>query len=157
MRPYDASKNPGAWTQFTDSGSTPQDTFTIAYDVDQSSLGGPASVENLSLVDSAADPVAWSPGGVSTQVPILGWDPVPGASSYEVDVTPFTSGSCDWTATALTQYDNFGVALDAARERLEPRETVQRPPTSSRGGSRPSRARLLRPRPRRALERPAAT
>jgi hypothetical protein len=107
VRPYDASKNPGAWTQFADSGSTPQDTFTIAYDVDQSSLGGLDSVQNLSLLDSSADPIAWSPGGVSTDTPILGWDPVPGASSYEVDVTPFTAGSCNWTATGLVHWDNF--------------------------------------------------
>jgi hypothetical protein len=107
VRPFDASKNPGAWTQFADSGSTPQDTFTIAYDVDQSSLGGLDSVQNLSLLDSSADPIAWSPGGVSTDTPILGWDPVPGASSYEVDVTPFTAGSCNWTATGLVHWDNF--------------------------------------------------
>ena len=107
VRPYDASKNPGAWTQYTDSGSTPQDTFTIAYDVDNSSLGGLASVQDLSLRDSSADAIDWSPGGVSTDTPIIGWDPVPGASSYEVNVTPFTSGQCDWTATALSQYDNF--------------------------------------------------
>ncbi|HYX87612.1 MAG TPA: hypothetical protein VE777_21785 [Gaiellales bacterium] len=107
VRPYDASRNPGAWTQYTDSGSTPQDTFTIAYDVDQTSLGGPASVQNLTVLDSSANPIAWSPGGISTDTPIIGWDPVPGASHYEVDVTPFASGSCNWTATGLVQWDDF--------------------------------------------------
>jgi hypothetical protein len=107
VRPYDASKNPGAWTRYTDSGSTPPNTFTIAYDTNQSLQGGLPSLQNLSLRDSSADPIVWSPGGVATDTPILGWDPVPGASAYEVDVTPFSSGSCNWTATALTQYDNF--------------------------------------------------
>jgi hypothetical protein len=107
VRPYDASKNPGAWTQFTDAGSTPEDTFTIAYDVDQTSMGGPDSLQNLALLDSSANPMAWSPGGVTTQVPILGWDPVPGASSYEVNVTPFTAGQCNWTAGQSQQWDDF--------------------------------------------------
>lgn len=106
VRPYDASNNPGAWTQFTDAGATPQDTFTILYDPDQTDTGGAASLQNLSLLDSNADPVAWSPGGVTTDTPIIGWDPVPGASHYEVNVTHYTAGSCDWTANSFTQWDD---------------------------------------------------
>ena len=33
--------------------------------------------------------------------------PCPAPSSYEVDVTPYTAGSCNWTATGLVQWDNF--------------------------------------------------
>jgi hypothetical protein len=106
VRPYDASNNPGAWTQFTDAGAAPQDTFTIAYDTDQTSTGGLASVQDLSMLDSSAGAVAWSAGGVSTDTPIIGWDPVPGASHYEVNVTHYTSGSCDWTANSFTQWDD---------------------------------------------------
>ena len=30
-------------------------------------------------------------------MPVLRWDPVPGAASYDVDVTRYISGICDWS------------------------------------------------------------
>lgn len=103
VRPYDASGNPGPWTRYTDGAASPVDTFTISYD---SGLG---SVHNLSMRDAQDQVIPWVPGGVSTEVPIVSWDPVPGASSYEVDVTPFNDVSapnaCDYTANSMVQWD----------------------------------------------------
>jgi len=35
--------------------------------------------------------------GGATSSPIVVWDPVPGASSYDYDVTRFIGGACDFT------------------------------------------------------------
>jgi hypothetical protein len=103
VRPYDANNNPGDWSYYTDSQASPADTFTINYDP------GTSSISNLSMRDENDDPIAWSAGGVSTQVPIVSWDPVPGAASYEVDVTPWNDASlpnaCDYTAPVSVQWD----------------------------------------------------
>ena len=34
---------------------------------------------------------------IGTRVPVMTWNPVPGASSYEVDVFPYEGGLCDWS------------------------------------------------------------
>jgi hypothetical protein len=39
------------------------------------------------------------PAGSSVATPIILWNPSPGASSYRVDVTLYSSGSCDWSAS----------------------------------------------------------
>src|SRR5438094_40090 len=36
--------------------------------------------------------------GYQTEVPVVTWNPVHGASSYEVDVTVYESGICNWSA-----------------------------------------------------------
>jgi hypothetical protein len=60
------------------------------------------AIKNLHLRDNLGDPgtdddlVA---PGYQTEVPMLTWNWVPGASSYEVDVTPFNGSFCDWGAT----------------------------------------------------------
>src|SRR5438874_490520 len=36
--------------------------------------------------------------GYQTEVPLVTWDPVHGASSYEVDVAPYQSNICNWSA-----------------------------------------------------------
>src|SRR5204863_5412637 len=40
------------------------------------------------------------PDGAATSAPLVVWDPVPGASSYFVEMVPFTLGYCDWTAAS---------------------------------------------------------
>src|SRR5207247_7712407 len=46
--------------------------------------------------------------GYQTDDPILTWDAVPGAASYEVDVVPFDTltspGACDWTASTFDRW-----------------------------------------------------
>jgi hypothetical protein len=64
------------------------------------------SVKNLRMRDNLSDPGsdldALTPG-YQTSVPIVTWDPVPGASSYEVDVFPF-EGICNWSSGAIDHW-----------------------------------------------------
>jgi hypothetical protein len=55
------------------------------------------TVPNLQLRDVHNNMAALDPGA-STDTPIVTWDPVPGASSYELQLTPYEPGfGCDWT------------------------------------------------------------
>jgi hypothetical protein len=56
------------------------------------------SIKGLRLVDDPrrSDP-SLQTAGFETDTPIVVWDPVPGASSYEVEVTRF-NGGCQWSA-----------------------------------------------------------
>ena len=56
------------------------------------------SVKNVRMRDNLADPgVDADPATPTyeTNVPLLTWDPVPGASSYQVEVTPMGSTGCN--------------------------------------------------------------
>jgi hypothetical protein len=62
------------------------------------------SIPALRVRDNLAD--AAPPTGLSglptTGAPVISWDPVPGASSYEVAVAPYDDpGFCNWTASSL--------------------------------------------------------
>jgi hypothetical protein len=54
------------------------------------------TVPNVVLRDINGNALA---PGTATQTPIVTWSPVPGASSYEVQVTPYQPAGCDWTLT----------------------------------------------------------
>lgn len=90
VRAMDAFGNAGQWN-----AGTP---FTKTFDkVPPTAF---PSVKNLRMRDNLSDPgsdlQAGAPG-YQTEVPILTWSAVPGASSYEVDVFPFEGGVCDWS------------------------------------------------------------
>jgi hypothetical protein len=72
------------------------------------------SIKNLHLRDNLSDPGvdADLASGYQTQVPILTWDPVPGASSYQVDVAPY-SGGCIWSAPSFSGHWTNNVAVTA--------------------------------------------
>jgi hypothetical protein len=53
------------------------------------------SIRSLHVRDNNGDPGS-SPRGFYTSSPIAVWDPVPGASSYEVEVAPAEPGGCAW-------------------------------------------------------------
>lgn len=61
------------------------------------------SVTNMRLVDGNLDTL---PEGSSVATPVVLWDPVPGASSYQVGVSPFTAGACDWSAAGGVRWDD---------------------------------------------------
>ncbi|MDQ3777611.1 MAG: hypothetical protein M3310_01900, partial [Actinomycetota bacterium] len=90
VRAVDAFGNAGVWNV----GAPFTKTFAKVPPV-------PApSVKNLHMRDNLVDPGSdLEPGtpGHQTQVPIVTWSPVPGASSYEIDVFPFEDGICDWS------------------------------------------------------------
>jgi hypothetical protein len=72
------------------------------------------AIKNLHMRDNLADPgtdVDAGTLGYQTQVPMLTWDWVPGASSYEVDVTPFNGSFCDWGA--LSHHWRVNTAVNA--------------------------------------------
>jgi len=73
------------------------------------------SIKNLHMRDNLVDPgVDQDPltPGYQTQVPIVTWDPVAGASSYEVDVAPYESG-CNWSAPLISHHWRVLTAVPA--------------------------------------------
>jgi hypothetical protein len=90
--PYDASLHAGDPTVYTDTNTGNPKTFTTTYDA------GAGAVTGLSMVDPQDSPIAWSSSGVDTTDPIVSWDPVPGAASYEVEVALYSNNACDWSS-----------------------------------------------------------
>jgi hypothetical protein len=86
VRGVDASGNAGVWNI----GSP----FEKAFD------SVTPTIPNLTLSDVSGAPLA---AGTSTDTPIVTWSPVPGAASYEVQVTRYVAESgCNWAATLQT-------------------------------------------------------
>jgi hypothetical protein len=79
VRAVDASGNPGVWNV------GPQ--FSKGFD------NVAPTIKNLRMLDNPFP----TEGDFETSTPIVKWDPVPGASAYEVEVTRH-SGGCQWTA-----------------------------------------------------------
>jgi hypothetical protein len=61
----------------------------------------PQAVPGLSLVDDHGNAIA---AGTATKDPIIAWQPVPGASSYEVQMTPYDGIGCDFTKRKLDEH-----------------------------------------------------
>jgi hypothetical protein len=107
VRAVDASGYAGAWSV--------GDQFGQSYDSFVTAPPSTPSVPNLRMADNVSDPgIDFAPGtaGYQTQVPIVKWDPVPGASGYDVMMVQYTGGQCQWTGagtrwsarTAATAY-----------------------------------------------------
>jgi hypothetical protein len=90
VRAIDAAGNAGVWNRGPD--------FVKTFDK-VPPVTAP-SIKNLHLRDNLADPgtdVDLGTPGYQTNVPILKWDTVPGASSYLVEVAPLET-TCSWGA-----------------------------------------------------------
>jgi hypothetical protein len=108
VRAIDPNKNAGVWNvgpQFSKSFNNVLPT-----------------VRNLRMVDNPFP----TDGAFETSVPIVAWDPVPGASAYEVEVTVFTGG-CDWTSrerwrsvTATTAWTPLGSGWNGTKPYSSP-------------------------------------
>ncbi len=99
VRAIDADGNAGIWNVGT--------PFTKTFDK-VPPVTAP-SIKNLHMADNLADPGTDADGGTAgyqTKVPIVRWDPVPGASSYTIDVVPVDGGTCNWTAGLLRRWSN---------------------------------------------------
>jgi hypothetical protein len=97
VRGIDVDGNPGVWNAGP--------VFEKRFDKVPPVAG--TSIKNVRMRDNLVDPgVDLDPATplYETQVPLITWDPVPGASSYQVDVTPWVSGACNWSATILEDH-----------------------------------------------------
>ena len=89
VTPYDAENKAGTPVVWSDGQGDPQ-TFTITFDT-------ASGIPGLSMRDSSFAQVPWVASDPNaTDTPIVGWDDVPGAAYYEVQVSPFTGTKCDW-------------------------------------------------------------
>ena len=89
VRALDAAGNAGVWNRGPDFVKTFDKVPPVNF----------PSIKNMHMRDNLADPgtdVDPDTAGYQTNVPILKWDSVPGASSYLVDVAPFAGGICTW-------------------------------------------------------------
>ena len=91
IRALDQSGNAGLWNL----GPQFLKTFDNVPPVNAPSIKALHMRDNLS--EAGTDIDAGTPG-YQTQVPIVTWDPVPGASAYLAEVTPFNAGACNWTS-----------------------------------------------------------
>ena len=89
VRAIDADGNAGVWNVGP--------SFTKTFDK-VPPVTAP-SIKNLRMVDTS-DTAQTAGPAYTTTVPIIRWDPVPGASSYQVDVAPFQVGSCNWSSSS---------------------------------------------------------
>ncbi|HEY2371507.1 MAG TPA: hypothetical protein VGH82_03075 [Gaiellaceae bacterium] len=86
VRPVNVQGSEGVWTQ----GATFTKTFDNVPPVSVSSITG------LHMRDSSGDGGP-KPAGWATSTPMLVWNPVPGASAYDLNVFTMTGSSCDLT------------------------------------------------------------
>jgi protein-S-isoprenylcysteine O-methyltransferase Ste14 len=114
VRAFDPDGNAGVWN----------DGPVFAKRFDKAPPVSGTSIKNMRMRDNLNDPgTDFSPtAGYQTQVPIVRWDPVPGASSYEVEVTPYDGGLgyCNWSSvarwlvrTAVTAWSPLGTGMTA--------------------------------------------
>jgi hypothetical protein len=106
VRALDPDGNAGVWNV----GQTFQKTFDNVPPVTA------PSIKNLHMRDNVDDPGTDLDSGTSgyqTEVPIITWNPVPGAASYEVDVAPYESGLCNWSAPSADHHWRVNTAVPA--------------------------------------------
>jgi hypothetical protein len=101
VRPVFVDSTAGEWTE----GSQ----FTQEFD-DQD-----PTIPNLRMIGRDGTDI----GGLSTDTPIVAWDPVAGASYYEVNIAGYSGGHCTWgsqlwnSKTASTYWTPLGNGLTA--------------------------------------------
>ena len=107
VRAIDGSGNPGVWNE------GPQ--FSQRFDK-VPPVAAP-SIKDVHmhdyLVDAPAVDQDAGTAGFQTQVPLIKWDPVPGASSYQVNIGEMDvpSGICDWSFMTSTTATNAWTPL----------------------------------------------
>jgi hypothetical protein len=108
VRAINVDGNAGRWNEGP--------PFTKTFDnVEGSALRAP-SIKGLHVRDNLSDGGP-KPPGWETSAPIVVWDPVPGASGYQVDVAPFGTsdrpGDCDWVASRRRDRWQLDTAIPA--------------------------------------------
>jgi hypothetical protein len=87
VRAVDANGHTGQWNYGT--------SFTKQFD------SVSPTIPDLTVRDANGNALSGTP---STDTPIVTWDPVPGASRYEVQLGKYTSGICDWSIAPFSPY-----------------------------------------------------
>jgi hypothetical protein len=118
VRAIDASGYAGGWAV--------GGNFSQSFDSFVTAPPSTPSVPNLRMADNLSDPgTDFAPGtaGYQTQVPVVKWDPVPGASGYDLLMVEYTSGQCQWTGpgtqwgvrTAATAFTPLGAGWNGLK------------------------------------------
>src|SRR5438045_9059108 len=93
VRAFDPDGNAGVWNYGP--------SFTKTFD--KTAPAGPvtgAAIKNLHMRDNVTNDTLTAAAdhnlanGYQTTVPVVSWDPVPGPSSYEVQITSWTGTAC---------------------------------------------------------------
>src|SRR5919197_1176879 len=106
VRGIDPDGNAGVWNV----GQDFQKTFDNVPPVTAPSVKNLHMRDNLNNPGTDLDPLT---PGYQTQVPVVVWDAVHGASSYEVDTTVYESGACNWSAPSGAPHWRMNTAVSA--------------------------------------------
>jgi hypothetical protein len=126
VRAFDADGNAGAWAP--SGNGTDANAFVKTFDnvctgeLPANCIPSPGpSIHNMHIEDWSGAVVT----GQTTASPLVVWDPVPGASGYEYDVTRVNGGGCDFTWPGNDHWR--GVTAVAAWSPLGKSPTVAKP------------------------------
>jgi hypothetical protein len=121
VRALDMDGHAGRWDCYGDPDPACQHPAPFSKTFDTAAPDGPVpgtSIKNLRMRDNLADPgtdVDPVATGYQTRVPVVRWDPVPGAASYEVQVAGWNGTACLWAAstsyvkkTSVTEWTPLG-------------------------------------------------
>ena len=142
VRAYDVDGNAGVWNE----GPPFDKRFDKVPPV------ADTSIKNIRMRDNLTDPGSDLDGGTpayETRVPLLTWDPVPGASSYQVEVTPMGAFDCNWTSntghwvvnTSVNAWAPLGAGWNGVRPYPDPRTVATDGPALSSGQAYCARVR----------------
>jgi hypothetical protein len=95
VRAFDVDGNAGQWNEGP--------RFRKEFNPVAPTIPGLRLFSNETTTDPLQDLMADPP---ATSIPLVRWDPVPGASSYQVVVAPWTYGVCNWTTADSTRLWN---------------------------------------------------
>jgi protein-S-isoprenylcysteine O-methyltransferase Ste14 len=139
VRGYDVDGNAGVWNE----GPVFEKRFDKVPPVVDT------SIKNLRIRDNYSDPGSdqdgTTPETYETYVPLLTWDPVPGASSYQVEVAPAapTAADCNWTAagnrwvvnTSVNAWTPLGSGWNGQKPYFDPMSVATDLPSLNAGGA----------------------
>jgi hypothetical protein len=114
IRAIDMDGHAGVWNCYGDADPLCQHPGSFTKTFDNVPPVTAPSIKNLHMRDNLHDPgIDGDPDPYKTEVPIVTWDPVPGASSYQVDATLHRDGACLWSLTPLAGHWTVTTAVTA--------------------------------------------